>query len=149
MLPILLIGGCASKQAAAPATSAAGPAPLRPDDAGGRSCAAQAEEVEDGLVRLADRYLWDELEQLLKLWQLARGPGAVACSEATEAALLAAARRWAEDGVSSGGAQVADLAQRAYRALAKHFPGSEAELDHLFGRLEWTRATRLAGEIGE
>lgn len=151
VLTVLLLG-CAGKQMAP--TSSAAPAdagaPVA-SDAAGRACAAQAEEVEDALVRLADRYLWEELEKLVELWLAARGGAdrAVACGDATEAALTTAARRWAEAGASTGGAQVSDLAQRAHRALATHFPGAEAELDHAFGRLEWTRAARLASDLGE
>ncbi len=121
---------------------------VRPEDA---RCAAQADEVDDAMGRLADRYLWEEVERLVALYVAAVGgpADASACGEATEAALRAVARRWAEAGATSGGWQVYDLAQRAHRALVLHFPGSEGELHHVFGRLEWARATRVASAIGE
>ena len=153
VLAALAVTGCARKSgsgSASAVTVTAAPAArtldvLQPD------CAGQAEEVEDALVRLADRYLWEEVERLLGLALAARrDPGdALACDEAAREALQTVARRWAEEGVSTGGSQVFDLAQRAWRALATNYPGAELRLHHLFGRLEWARATWVASAIGE
>jgi len=115
----------------------------------GAACAAQVEQVDDALVRLADRFLWEEVDKLLQLALVARGGAGPGCDDQTREALLKVARRWAEEGATSGGGQVYDLAQRAYRALASHFPGAEGELEHLFGRLEFARAGRVGSELGE
>jgi tetratricopeptide (TPR) repeat protein len=139
---LLTLAGCAARAPVqAPATAPTQGAP--------RACEAQVEQVDDALVRLADRYLWDEVERLLQLALVTRRGLGQGCSEAARAALLKVARRWAEEGASSGGGQVYDLAQRAYLALATHFPGAQAELEHLFGRLEFTRAGRVGSELGE
>ena len=136
MAGLLTLAGCAARAPVqAPVTAPTQGAP--------RACEAQMEQVDDALVRLADRYLWDEVERLLQLALVTRRGLGQGCSEAARAALLKVARRWAEEGASSGGGQVYDLAQRAYLALATHFPGAQAELEHLFGRLEFTRAGRV------
>lgn len=137
-------GGCAGRGA----TSAASTAPTTTrSDGAERVCLEQADEVGDAQLRLADPHLWEEVEKLVQLHALARR--APACAEATRAALVAVARRWAGEGIETGGARVFDLARRAYRALAADFPDATAELQHTFGRLEWTRATRIVGELGE
>jgi len=147
VLAAMVVTGCARKSASAVTT---GPAAWT-QDAAQPDCARQAEEVEDALVRLADRHLWEEVEQLLALALAGRrDPGdALACDEAAREALLTVARRWAEEGVSTGGSQVFDLAQRAWRALVSHYAGAEGELHHVYGRLEWARATQVASAIGE
>ena len=143
----MVLTGCAHKSASAVTAAPA----ARTLDALQPDCARQAGEVEDALVRLADRYLWEEVEKLLALALAGRrDPGdALACDEAARGVLKTVARRWAEEGVSTGGSQVFDLAQRALRALVTHYPGTEGGLHHLFGRLEWARATRVASAIGE
>lgn len=137
-----LLIGCAPKAPVPVAT-------VTPSHAPPGSCAAQVEEVEDAMTRLADRYLWEEVERLLQLALVTRRGLGQSCSDAARTALLAVARRWAEEGASSGGGQLYDLAQRAYGALATHFPGAQGELEHLFGRLEFTRAGRVGSELGE
>ncbi|HEY0139232.1 MAG TPA: hypothetical protein VGB85_34325, partial [Nannocystis sp.] len=140
--------GCAPKAAttAAPETAASSTPAL---DVAQPACARQAEEVEDALVRLADRYLWEEVERLVALAVAARSTwtDARACEAAARTALTTVARRWAEAGIG-GGSQTFDLAQRALRSLETHFPGAKAELHHVFGRLEWAHATRVAGALG-
>ena len=117
MAGLLTLAGCAARAPVqAPVTAPTQGAP--------RACEAQMEQVDDALVRLADRYLWDEVERLLQLALVTRRGLGQGCSEAARAALLKVARRWAEEGASSGGGQVYDLAQRAYLALATHFPGA-------------------------
>jgi tetratricopeptide (TPR) repeat protein len=138
----LLAIGCARAPAAIDAESLT----VHPDTAAERACVEQAEVARDGLRRLADVHLWAEIAALLGRHEAASG--SPRCAAATREVLIAAARRWAQDGVENGGSRVADLAQRAYRGLDR-FPGANAALRHLFGRLEWTRATRLAGELGE
>lgn len=141
------LAGCGPR-AKAPVVA---PAATTPSDAAVRACAAQAVEVDDALARMADRFLWEEIDRLLQLTLVARrGPGdAGACVTATTAALVTAGRRWAEEGARTGGAQAFDLANRAYRALATHFAGAEAPLHHALGRLEFARAVRVSGELGE
>lgn len=148
LLAALLIG-CGPRGAT---TSAATTAPTTTrSDGAERVCLEQADEVNDAMVRLADPHLWDEVEKLVALHGLARrAPDAApACAAATEAALVAVARRWAEAGIESGGPRMFDLAQRAWRALAGDFPEATAPLRHTFGRLEWTRAQRIVSELGE
>lgn len=137
-----LLIGCAGK---APVQAPPAPPSPAPQRAG---CEAQVEEVEDAMTRLADRFLWDEVERLLQLALAGRRVGQ-GCGDAARDALLKVARRWAEEGAASGGGQLYDLAQRAYTALRTHFPGAELELEHLFGRLEFTRAGRVGSELGE
>jgi len=132
----------------APRAIAPAPAPAPLVDMGEPACAAQVEQVDDALVRLADRFLWEEVERLLQLALASPRGAGQGCRDAAQAALAKVARRWAEEGASSGGGQLYDLAQRAYTALATHFPGSQAELEHMFGRLEFTRAVKV-GELGE
>ncbi len=139
---LLVLTGCAAR---APAQSQAAP----PSQGAQRVCEAQMEEVDDALVRLADRYLWEEVDRLLQLALVARRGEGQGCSEAAQVALVKVARRWAEEGASSGSGQLYDLAHRAYRALATHFPGTQLELEHLFGRLEFSRAARVGSELGE
>jgi len=149
----MLLLGCVRAPGTAATTTAAGAGPTAAARDGGAAraaCEAQAIEVEDALERLADRYLWEEIERLVAAYTAARRAGeAASCGQATEAALLVAARRWAEAGARSGGSQSFDLAQRAWRALVREFPGAEHELHYAFGRLEWTRAVRTANELGE
>ena len=151
----MVIGtGCAPRAAtvAGPAgPTATATATLDTRDVAQPECARQAEEVEDALARLADRYLWEEVEKLVALAIAARSGGtdASACEAAARTALTTVARRWAEEGASSGGSQVFDLAQRALRSLVHDYAGAEEGLHHVFGRLEWTHATRVAGALGE
>lgn len=163
------IAGCAGRGKGTAAASA--PAVEQAATGGGaaiEACTRQAAAVELALERHADRYLWEELEALVQRYVaaggaegsgvaaggaarsgVAAGPELAACGQVAEAALLLAARRWAEAGARGGGGQDHDLAQRAYRALASHFPGAEQELDFAFGRLDWARALRTANELGE
>lgn len=120
------------------------------------ACEEQVEAVQDGLVRLADRYLWEEVDRLLQIYVVARrDPDFAAegarCEATTRDALAAVAQRWAEQGAETGGAQSHDLARRAFRHLRELFPASaEApRLRHAMGRLEWVRAERVSVEIGE
>jgi tetratricopeptide (TPR) repeat protein len=146
----MLVIGCARATTPNTAGVSAAPAMVVRGDAALQACEAQAIAVEDALERLADRYLWEEIEALVQAWGAARKVGeATACGQAAEAALLVAARRFAEAGTRSGGSQSYDLAQRAWRALVGNFPGSEQELEYAFGRLDWTRAVRTANELGE
>jgi hypothetical protein len=126
------------------------------DDPGLLACEEQVTAVQDGLVRLADRYLWEEVDRLLQIYVVARrGPEfaekGARCESATRDALAAVALRWAEQGAETGGAQSHDLARRAFRQLRELFPtAAEApRLRHAMGRLEWVRAERLSLEIGE
>jgi len=148
VIAAIVTGGCAARRATS--TASAAPATIRSDGAE-RVCLEQADEVGDAMQRLADPHLWEEVEKLVQLHALARHApdGAPACAEATRAALVAVARRWASAGIETGGARMFDLARRAYRALATDFPAATAELQYTFGRLEWTRATRIVGELGE
>lgn len=124
---------------------------VTPSDGAERVCLEQADEVRDAMARLADVYVWDEVEKLVNLRTVAsHGPGgAPACTAATREALVAVARRWAAEGIASGGSRAFDLAQRAWRALAADFPAATPGLRHTFGRLEWTRAARIVSELGE
>lgn len=142
------LAGLLALAACAPRAPVQAPAPA-PSQGARRACEAQAEQVEDAMVRLADRYLWEEVDRLLQLSLLARRGLGQGCGEAARAALQTVARRWAEEGAGTGGGQLYDLARRAYLALATHFPGAEAELEHVFGRLEFARAARVGSELGE
>ncbi len=110
----MLLLGCVRAPGTAATTTAAGAGPTAATRDGGAAraaCEAQAIEVEDALERLADRYLWEEIERLVAAYTAARRAGeAASCGQATEAALLVAARRWAEAGARSGGSQSFDLA---------------------------------------
>ncbi|MDC0715250.1 hypothetical protein, partial [Nannocystis bainbridge] len=116
------------------------------------ACDERASAVQDGLVRLADRYLWEEIEKLVQAHAATRGrPDGERCAEATREALATVTLRWAEQGAESGGSQSHTLARQAYAALRRHFPAAaEAPLlHHAMGKLEWARAERLTLEIGE
>lgn len=154
LLPVLLsASACAPR---GPTTAAPGaPKDMSSETSGAAAVAAcdkQASAVQDGLVRLADRYLWEEIELLVQAHAATRGrPDAARCAEATRAALTTVTLRWAEQGAESGGSQSHALARQAYAALRQHFP-AEAEaplLHHAMGKLEWARAERLTLEIGE
>lgn len=125
-------------------------------DPGLLACADQIEAVQDGLVRLADRYLWEEVDRLLQIYVVARRGASfasegAACEAATRDALASVALRWAQQGAETGGAQSHELARRAFGQLREHFPGAAdaPRLRHAMGRLEWVRAERLSVEIGE
>ncbi|WAS97765.1 hypothetical protein [Nannocystis punicea] len=116
------------------------------------ACDEQASAVQDGLVRLADRYLWEEIELLVQAHVATRGrPDGERCAEATREALTTVTLRWAEQGAESGGSQSHALARQAYAALRQHFPAAAESplLHHAMGKLEWARAERLTLEIGE
>ncbi len=105
------------------------------------ACDKQASAVQDGLVRLADRYLWEEIELLVQAHAATRGrPDATRCAEATRAALTTVTLRWAEQGAESGGSQSHALARQAYAALRKHFPAE--------GRARRCCTTRWASSSG-
>jgi hypothetical protein len=154
---LLLLAGCAARAPATTAPREPGSTSERPASRSSlEACEAQVSEVEDGLVRLADRYLWEEIERLVGHYVAAsREPEFAAagqrCADTTREALAAVALRWAEQGAESGGAQSHQLARQAYAALREHFPAAaEAPtLRHAMGRLEWARAEKLTLEIGE
>lgn len=153
----LLLVGCAARAPTAAAPQVLQDMSSEPaSNPGLAACDEQASAVQDGMVRLADRYLWEEIDRLLKIYvAAARGPEFAAagerCATATREALTTVALRWAEQGAESGGAQSHALARQAYAALREHFPAAaEAPLlRHAMGRLEWARAERLTLEIGE
>lgn len=119
-------------------------------------CDEQAAAVQDALERLADRYLWEEIERLVRIYAAggagaASSPAGERCAAATRDALATVAQRWAEQGAETGGAQSHSLARQAYGALREHFPDAAGAplLRHAMGRLEWARAETLTLEIGE
>ena len=148
LLVAALLIGCGPRGVATTGTTA--PTTTRSDGAE-RVCVEQAGEVTDAVTRLQDAPLWEEVEKLVQLHGLARlaPDGAAACTAAAQAAIVLVARRWAEEGVASGGPRTFDLAQRAWRALVADFPDATPPLRHLYGRLEWTRAQRIVSELGE
>lgn len=118
------------------------------------ACEEQLVAVEDGLNRLGDPYLWEEVDKLARLHALGRrGPDDLddVCSRGTRDALVAVAVRWAEQGAEGGGVRSYGLAKQAFDALKRGFPNAaEAPRVRLaLGRLEWARAERTSVEVGE
>lgn len=144
----LALAGCATR--AATATTSPAAVETTPSTGAERVCLEQADVADDATTRLADPYLWEELDKLVTLYRLARHQtDAAACAAATRALLAATARRWAEEAIAGGGSRTADLARRAFRALAEEFSPVAGPLHHTFGRLAWTQGARLIQEIGE
>ncbi|MDC0674160.1 hypothetical protein [Nannocystis radixulma] len=148
----LLLAGCSPR---APTTATVrAPQDMSVAPSAGPSLAAceeQASTVQDGLVRLADRYLWEEIDKLVRAYAAAGAGAGEPCAEATREALTTVTLRWAEQGAESGGAQSHTLARQAYAALRQHFPAAAdtPQMHHAMGRLEWARAEKLTLEIGE
>jgi hypothetical protein len=71
----MLVIGCARATTPNTAGVSAAPAMVVRGDAALQACEAQAIAVEDALERLADRYLWEEIEALVQAWGAARGWG--------------------------------------------------------------------------
>jgi len=154
-LAAALLVGCAARAPTTPTARA--PQDMSVATSSGpdlAACDERASAVQDGLVRLADRYLWEELEKLVQAYVASAASPAAdreRCAEATREALATAVLRWAEQGAESGGAQSHGLARQAYAALREHFPAAADAplLHHAMGRLEWARAEKLTLEIGE
>lgn len=154
-LALAVLAGCARRPASVEPVHE--DMSVAPGESGGvRVCEEQAVVVEDALARLADRYLWEEVDKLLQLYVVARrGAGFEAagerCAATTRDALATVALRWAEQGAETAGAQSHDLARRAFRELSANFPAAAGapRLQAAMGHLEFVRADRISLDLGE